>query len=182
MTAIPSRARRWMIAPVTAVLLIATACGGGGEKGDPGAEKEEAPVAFAKCMREQGIDAPDPPPGERGFGFVQPEEGGDEAAFDAARKECQEQVEADYAFLSEDEAILFDNLVKFARCMRGRNIDFPDPDQSIDRGAGEYIKRVADPGDPQFETADDECRVEVFGGADQGPGGERGTGGGDDPS
>jgi hypothetical protein len=155
------RAGYRLLVPLLAVFLAATGCGGGSEEGDPGAEKEEAPIAFARCMREEGIDAPDPPPAERGFGFVQPGPGDDEAKFDAARKKCQEEVEANFEFLSEDQALLFDNLVLFARCMRGKGIDFPDPDQSTDRGAGEYIKRVSDPGDPQFEEADDECRIEV---------------------
>lgn len=163
------------------VFLAAAGCGGGEQAGDPGEEKEEAPILFARCMREQGVDAPDPEPGERGFGFVQPGRGGDEAEFDKAHDVCIKEVAQKFNFISDDDAPLLDNLLKFAACMRGKGLDFPDVDPAADAGAGEYIKRVADPGDPQFEKADDECRVEVFGGADQGPGGERGTGGGDDP-
>lgn len=171
---------RGLFVPLVVLLLAASGCGGGAE-GDPGEEKEEAPILFAKCMREQGIDAPDPEPGERGFGFVTPEEGGDQAEFDKAHDVCIKEVAQKFNFISDDDAPLLDNLLKFAACMREKGLDFPDLDPAEDSGAGEYIKRVSDPGDPQFEKADDECRVEVFGGADQGPGGERGTGGGDDP-
>jgi hypothetical protein len=174
-------ARRFFIALAIGTLALA-GCGSEKETADPGEEKEEAPLAYARCMREQGIDAPDPEPGERGFGFVQPEEGADETAFNKARDACRKKVETSFAFLDEDQAILFDNLFKFAKCMREKGVDFPDPDPEKDQGAGEYIKRVTSPGDPKFEEADDACRVVVFGGADQGPGGERGPEGGDDPS
>jgi len=174
---------RRLFVPIMVVLLAAAGCGSEGAKeADPGEEKEEAPLAFAKCMREEGIDAPDPEPGERGFGFVQPAEGADESVFDAAREVCRKKVEADFAFLDEEQALLFDNLFKFAKCMREKGLNIPDPDPATDQGAGEYIKRVVDPGNPAFEEADDACRVVVFGGADQGPGGERGPEGGDDPA
>jgi len=180
MKPVPIRIGRRALIPLVAVFLAAAGCGGG-EAADPGEEKEEAPIAFAKCMRERGIDAPDPPPGERGFGFVRPGSGDDEAEFQEAHDACIDEIAQTFAFISDEEEIMFDNLTEFAGCMRGKGIDFPDPDRAVDKGPGEYIKRASDPGDPQFEKADDECRVEVFGGADQGPGGERGTGGGDDP-
>lgn len=77
---------------------------------------------------------------------------------------------------------LIDNLRKFAACMRGKGLPFQDPDANADKGTGGYIRRNSRPGDSAFEAADDACRIEVFGGADQGPGGERGTEGGDDPN
>lgn len=173
---------RSALALVSIALVAAMGCGGGEQAGDPGEEKEEAPVLFARCMRDRGIDAPDPEPGERGFGFVRPAPGDDEGEFDEAHDACIREVAQKFNFISDDDAPLLDNLLKFAECMRGKGLDFADLDPAVDAGAGEYIKRVSDPGDPQFEKADDECRVEVFGGADQGPGGERGTGGGDDPA
>lgn len=81
-----------------------------------------------------------------------------------------------------EQPALIDNLRKFAACMRAKGIPFEDPGARADNGTGQYIRRNSKPGDPAFETADDACRVEVFGGANEGPGGERGPGGGDDPS
>lgn len=81
-----------------------------------------------------------------------------------------------------DQPALIDNLRKFAACMRAKGVPFEDPSAQADNGTGQYIRRNSRPGDPMFETADDACRIEVFGGADQGPGGERGPEGGDDPN
>lgn len=81
-----------------------------------------------------------------------------------------------------DQPALLDNLRKFAACMRAKGVPFEDPDAQADKGTGEYIRRNSKPGDPAFEAADDACRIEVFGGASEGPGGERGTEGGDDPN
>lgn len=93
------------------------------------------------------------------------------------RAKTQEIREAD-----QGQPDLIDNLRAFAACMRDKGLPFEDPDANADKGTGGYIRRNARPGEPAFEAADDACRIQVFGGADQGPGGERGPEGGDDPN
>jgi hypothetical protein len=51
-------------------------------------ERADAMLKFAQCMREHGINVPDPKPGE---GLkIQAPEGGDRSKAEAAQKECRE--------------------------------------------------------------------------------------------
>jgi hypothetical protein len=60
--------------------------GGPGRQGAPSAEQQEAMLAFAECMRENGVDIPDP---QAGGGFLQPGSG-----VDPQTPEFQEAMEA----------------------------------------------------------------------------------------
>ncbi|MGZ8562511.1 MAG: hypothetical protein ACXWWU_02710 [Candidatus Limnocylindria bacterium] len=62
--------------------------GPGGPGGEPTAEQQEALLAFAECMRENGVDMPDP---EAGGGFLQPGSGVDpqSAEFQEAAEACR---------------------------------------------------------------------------------------------
>jgi hypothetical protein len=56
------------------------------EGNDPA--RQDAMLKFAKCMRDHGVNVPDPKPGE---GLkVQAPEGGDRAKAEAAQKACRE--------------------------------------------------------------------------------------------
>jgi hypothetical protein len=53
-------------------------------------ERQDANLRYARCMREHGIDMPDPKPGE---GLkIQGPEGGDKAKTDAAQKACRQHL------------------------------------------------------------------------------------------
>jgi hypothetical protein len=60
--------------------------GGPGGPGEQTAEQQEAMLAFAECMRENGVDIPDP---QAGGGFLQPGSG-----VDPQTPEFQEAMEA----------------------------------------------------------------------------------------
>ena len=96
---IPRARRRWLAPVVPAVLalaMLAVACGGssggdgegvasaggsGGQKAsDSSAKKDpqQAGLDFAKCMREHGVDMPDPKVGEGGMVMLAPGGGGDD--------------------------------------------------------------------------------------------------------
>jgi hypothetical protein len=102
---------------------------------------EDALLAYAQCMRDQGIDMPDPTfDGEGGFGLrVQPGAEGtfDRQHMDAARQACQQYLEGiQQNFQRPDLSQIQDNLIAFSQCMRDQGIsDFPDPDLS-DFGPG----------------------------------------------
>jgi hypothetical protein len=146
-----------------------SACGGGGgEAGASGASQreklEEAGLKFAQCMREKGIDVPDPKPGggivmrfERGQGGVNPES----PAFREAQEECGKHLEDARPELTEEQKTEFrDAALKFAQCMREHGVNMPDPTFGSN---GEVQMRVGGPDagpreDPKFQEAAEECQ------------------------
>jgi len=155
---------------VALVALMTTACsasdkgdaqrGGGAASADP----QSAALAWARCMRENGVDIPDPRPqddgagGDVGFapGLGGPMPGGDEEAFTAAKKACAEYAEdmggpGGDGFSEDDKQ----RMVDFARCMREQGIDMPDPD--FDGSDGEMGVQI-DPDDPNFAAAHKACQ------------------------
>ena len=100
---------------------------------------EQSALAFAECLREQGLDVPDPEfDGEGGFAFNfgeifgGPGQGGPNEDFQEAFGECgdllagvAQQFQNDF-----DQTELEDGLLAFAECMRDGGIDVADPDLS----------------------------------------------------
>ena len=177
----PPRAARWLRPPASAVLalaLLAAACGGSsgaesegvasaggagaGDKVDDSAARkdpQQAGLDFARCMREHGVDMPDPKAGEGGMVMIGPGPGGDgpsagqrpPAGFEEAHKACAHLL----ADLVQDGAAApdpeeQDRALKFARCMREHGVDMPDPDFS--GGHGFSIRIGEDGMDPASET------------------------------
>jgi hypothetical protein len=149
------------------------------EKND--AEMYDAMLEFAECMRDQGIDMPDPEMDGDGVRIRSGQDGGpggaDEEKLEAAHKECEhimEDAKGDMPAPSpEERAEMQDRLVAMAECMRARGYDMPDPEVSenggvkikVNGGAGEAPER----GDEQFEKDQQECNAEA--GMEDGPGG-----------
>ena len=152
-------------------------------------DTEEAVLAFAACMRENGIeDFPDPEIGSDGsiaFGLGQA--GGladiDREALRSAREACTELLEqAGIGPGSADRTEIEDQLVAFATCMRDNGVDVPDPDFSTEPGqGGGAFGGAIDPSDPEVAAALEACQ-ELFGGrigpGAARPGGGAGAGGG----
>lgn len=176
---------------LAAMALLLAACGGSGEQGvaeasgsgsggtdtaaattaASEADAEQAQLDFARCMREQGVDFPDPQPDENGDLRFQPPADGldDPAAFQDAAQECQEYLEAVQPDLSrEDQSEFQDAQLEFARCMRDEGVDVPDP-QAGQVGPGALGD--IDTGDPAVQAALEECQP-VIQGALPGAGGE----------
>jgi hypothetical protein len=145
---------------LAALVLLAAACSpdqpAGDETGLPG---EEGELAHAQCMRDHGIDWPDPE-------FVDGEweiRLGDEIdlespAFKEAEAECaqvRQDAQPDAGDVDdpaeraqlEDE---MDRMLTFAACMRDQGIDFPDP-QMDDGGT---ISGPAGPLDGDWDAFD----------------------------
>jgi hypothetical protein len=124
----------------------------------------EAQVKFAECMRENGVNIPDPKPGE-GLGIkVGPDSGIDPAEFEEASKACEQYREDIRPEMSEEEQAEFkERALEHARCMREKGIeDFPDPTFSADGGAQIQLGRRGerggiDPEDPEFQAAQEAC-------------------------
>ena len=109
----------------------------------------EAALQFAKCMRDHGVDVPDPvsidsPGGKTGGGVAIQINGGpngsnpiDSTTLDAANKACQPIMENAAGSFDppspEEQEKAKEQALAFAKCMREHGVDMPDP-QFTDTG------------------------------------------------
>jgi hypothetical protein len=153
------------ILALTAVL-AAGACGGSSAAGSgttsTTVDPDQAMRAFATCMREHGVDMPDPVSDGKGRGRVTLSgKPGDEQKLTDAQKACDKYMKAagPSNLSPQNRQAMQDAMVKFAQCMRSHGIDMPDPGAD---GGGVMIKskpgtrEVVD--DPAFQAAEKECR------------------------
>jgi hypothetical protein len=185
------------VAIVAAALL--TGCGGG-DDADPAAEvaslgtepaddveasavprssvptdPEEAQLAFAECMREHGIDMPDPGQAEGGMMIQRDASDGDQEEFEAAMADCERFLDAVRSEIADDpelQAEMQEQMLEFTECMRDHGIDMPDPQFGDD---GDFTVQFGGPDDggpsndasgsdgvspaddPEFQDAAEEC-------------------------
>jgi hypothetical protein len=140
---------------------------------------EDAMLAFARCMREHGVDMPDPDT-SGGNGVVTFSAGavagekldGDTNKFQEAHEACKDLMgDAGPQNMSpEQQQEMQDQALAFSRCMREHGVNMPDP--SFD-GEGHVTMTIGDdngidPTDPKFEDAQQAC------GSTFGPGGAKG--------
>jgi hypothetical protein len=155
----------------SAVLAACTGEGPSGERASSAAGREgvgaaggqamlDAQAGFARCMREQGIDFPDPRPG-RGFEFDPGPDPAVEERVRAAEERCAEERRAiaeaapklsPERMQQEQEAML-----RFARCMRGEGQDVPDPAASGGDGGVAVEVPAGAKTDPAFQRASRQC-------------------------
>ena len=126
-------------------------------------DPEDAMLKFAECMREHGVDMPDPSPGG---GVRMNGEGLSEDQMEAAQSACQKwmdmaEPEDGGKELTEEEKQSF---LDMAACMRDRGYNFPDPEfdggrvtQKIEKGDGD----LPGPDDPAFQKDMEECSAEA---------------------
>lgn len=131
-----------------ASLGTATTTAGGDEATTPTSiDPEEAMLAYAECMREEGIDMPDPEfVGEGGGsgGVIAitadaDDEGRrdgpgvdfDSEEFEAAQETCgpiMDEAIGDIEVDPERQAEMREQMLEYSQCMRDHGIDFPDPE------------------------------------------------------
>lgn len=153
----------WLVAVALAACAIAlAACGSSSGTGTgPDAEKrEEAGLEFAACMREHGVDVPDP---KAGGGVIvggpggKTQLGGPKMA--QAMEACEGKLEALEPDLSpEEEEEMKENALAFAECMREHGVDMPDP--KFGHG-GKVQLSIGGPGNansPVFGKAQEACQ------------------------
>lgn len=138
----------------------------------PSLSPEDALLAFAECMREHGVDMPDPTyeEGEDGsvsIGIVGGSPGEvDKDEFREADAACRHLMTAVMPagrgeMSAEDE----EKFLQFARCMRENGVDFPDPAAGggfvFEAGPSEDGtsggKGGIDPNDADFQAAQEAC-------------------------
>ena len=150
--------------PVAAALLALTACGAqqdssiaslhsGAPSTSSSADAGQVPsdphqklLAFAKCMRDHGVDMPDPDPNMTGMAMPAIKAGdADKAskAMDACKKYAPDNI------ANPDDPAVKAKRAAFAKCMRDHGVNMPDP------GSGSM---TMDGSDPKFQDALKACQ------------------------
>jgi len=195
-----NRCRSALVALVVIATVALAACGGssskrgvaslsgsnasaqssGSSKTSP-AEFRSQLLAYAKCMRDNGVSYPDPTfdangnpsfnrgaTGGGGGGFDQLR---NSPNFDKARTACQSKrpnFAGQFQRTPAEQAALRKNLLKFAACMRSKGVKYPDPTFDANgrprfgTGTGGDF-RDQNRNDPQFQSASTACRQQVGG-------------------
>jgi hypothetical protein len=158
-----------------ALALAATACGGGGDNngvaslnpttgqtttGDQGSgrngkqDAKDAALDFAKCMREHGVDIPDPVNGRLELRSKR----GDQRKLEEAQKACRHILEDAMPPLSEEQqAEMREAALDFAKCMREHGVDMPDPTFQ-DGGELMRMPKGTKGDDPKVQEAQKACQ------------------------
>jgi hypothetical protein len=134
------------------------------------AKREAAQLKFARCMRDHGVNVPDPKPGgDGGPGNIRVGGPGKDAiapgVMQRADAACRKYLEAVAPKLSpEQQAQLRDQALKFARCMRSHGVDMPDPEVGngglrITIRGGPGSKGSLNPSSPAFKDAQEACKA-----------------------
>jgi hypothetical protein len=157
---------------------IATA---GGGTATPSASNQklsdqESLVKYAQCMREHGIQMPDPETRNGGVSILIPK-GSTKEKVDKANSACKKYMPNGGEPPKADPAVT-EQLRKFAKCMRENGVpDFPDPKPGggimIEQGSG------VNPQSPTFKAAEQKCqalRPAPPEGAGDGPTNQKGDG------
>jgi hypothetical protein len=150
--------KRWRLAVLAGLFTLVTACGGG--EGDTngvasidepdttsssGAPEDGEPDidqmrAFAKCMREHGIDVKDPDASGGGVGIAVPAEGPDgKEKIDKANEACKQHL-PNGGEPRKPTAEELDQAREMAKCLREHGIEVKEPtadDPGISIGSGD---------------------------------------------
>ena len=165
------------------------------EDDDPDAQAaaedpQEAALAWATCMREHGVDVPDPEVGEGGRLTIRPGMGAgrrlddvDSDRFREAMQECGRPFggSGPPALSDEQREEMQETMLEFAQCMREHGVDMPDPDFSGEGGGGIFRFRGGpgaggvNPDSATFREAQEACQ-EILEDALPAPDGSGGAG------
>jgi hypothetical protein len=177
-----------ILVAVAAAALALGACGSSDDNGTSGSGKSqddkafEGALKFAKCMREHGIDAPDPQRvGNGGIKQTVKTRPGSKAKMKAAQDACAkyQQIGGGKAPSAAEQAKAKDSALAYAKCMRDNGVDMPDPKFSSGGGTTFSLGRSGkkggstggpNPDSPKFKAADKVCHSKLAEGEKGGPG------------
>ncbi|WP_203701645.1 hypothetical protein [Asanoa iriomotensis] len=161
--------------PLALFAALAAGCGSGGDDGPAVASAGGTPTAaatsgapapedaadralkFAQCMREHGVDMPDPEiDGGRISQRINAKPGVD---VQAAQEACKEFSPSGGPGGGQPDPQMRERMLAHAQCMRENGVEsFPDPDPNM--GGGIKIDgKIAS--DPDFEAANKACEAEL---------------------
>jgi hypothetical protein len=163
--------RALVAALLTVSALAIAACGedpaSAGGDGTAEQKNRDAALDYTKCMRDNGVDIPDPEPGQRGLRLM-PQKGTSPEKMETADKACRKHLEAiEPPDISPEQEKKFQQAaLAQSRCMREHGIDMPDPTFDEDGGAQIRIGPGSgiDPESPKFQKAQEACRKDAPGG------------------
>jgi hypothetical protein len=160
--------RSIVVAFAATASLVVAACGGdptvstngpGGRSVD--AKTKKALLQFAQCMRDHGVDMPDP---QFGSGRVTMRMGGknlDPEKARAAQEACKKyQAEIKPPLSAADKAKFRKQALDDAKCMRAHGVpNFPDPQFDADGAASMRFDKGSgiNPNSPAFQRAQRAC-------------------------
>ena len=142
--------------------------GGDGGDGEP-LDPEEAILAYSRCMREHGVDLPDPQVDAAGGGggmiVLDEQVDPDDGTFQEAQEACGSIMEDAAGAIEvdpEQEAEMREQMLAFAACMREHGVDFPDPtfDGNGRVTVGLGADGPSDVQDDEWQAASEACAQE----------------------
>jgi len=119
---------------------------------------QDAQLKFAQCMRENGVNVPDPQPGQPAR--ITDTSAG-EAKLQAATTKCQPLLQAGGGQINPNDPAVQDALVKFTECMRKQGVDMPDPEPGGKMQIPTGVSR------DKLQAAQKECQKFMPGGGGQ---------------
>jgi len=126
-------------------------------------DPEKAMLEYGQCMRDHGVDMPDPIATDTGIAMVSPRD--DDAAAhadaDAACAHFLDDYFADFELSPEQVAEARDRDLAFAQCMRDNGVDLPDPNPNGPTVIGPDFYDNVDP--DVFQAALGVCNRQVDG-------------------
>lgn len=140
---------------LAALVLVLTACGGGEEGGEQPNETQQLLSQYVECMRNNGVQLPDPVEGDAGSVY----EGVDQEtpAFLQADKVCEPILQGVVADRQQqggqDAEQQHDEMLALAECLREHGIDVADPVPGAEKPFGDSLDRT----DPAVAKALEEC-------------------------
>jgi hypothetical protein len=130
-------------------------------------DRKQAALDFSRCMREHGINMPDPKFDANGNMTLTIKAGPgapkpDDQKFKAAQRACQKYLPNGGKPTNPDPQQV-QRALQFARCMRAHGIDVPDPQPGggiTVRGSsgGSSTGKGPNPDDPKFKQAQQACQ------------------------
>ena len=147
---------------------IATAGGKSSASAHPSAsvDPQEQARQFAQCMRDHGVDMPDPDTAGGPGGSIKITVSGPPGGMDAAMEACKDKLPNGGTPPSLDPQQQ-EQLREFAQCMRDHGVDMPDPDANsgglkITKSGGPSSGGLS-PDDPTFQAAQQACQDKLPG-------------------
>jgi hypothetical protein len=180
---------RTLVAALAATAsLVVAGCGGDGETPASSSSKQgidaatkKAMLQFSQCMRDHGVNMPDPTFSEGGARVTMREEKGadpdKQRKAEQACKSYQDKIKPP-PVSEEQEKKMKEAALKNAQCMRDHGIDMPDPQFGEGGRMSQKIGPSSgiDPTSQKFQAAMKACQKEAPGGMMFGAGPSGGSG------
>jgi hypothetical protein len=139
-----------------ALLFAVTACGAGGSDPKPD-ETQQLMLKYAQCMRDNGVELPDPVAGKAGSLYEGVDQ--DSPAFRSADAVCAPILQGIVDDRKADSGENQDEMLALAECLREHGVDVQDPVPGAEKPFGDSLDRT----DPAVAQAIEACATPATG-------------------